>query len=179
MGRPTLLDDNVATALIALLQRGNYRKVAAEFVGIRAETIDAWVSKGAGQLLRLENDEELTPEELLFADFAAGVMRAEAEGEIRALEHVTNAGIHDWRAAAWYLERTKPDRFGRIDRGELTANLHVTVDPGELSRKLQHLMTKALNQDPDGLVIDAEVVTGPETAAALEADWDDPLTDGE
>lgn len=179
LGRPTKLNEDMAVAIIALLSRGNYRKIVAEFVGIRGDTLSAWVDKGTSYLTMLANDETLDDDEQMFADFAAGVFRAEARSEIDAIESIMNAGKHDWRASAWYLERTRPDRFGKIDRSEVNANLNVSVDPGELSRKLQHLVEKAINKEAleDARIIEAVLVDDVLAIEAAEddADWDEPV----
>ena len=176
MGRPTMLNEDMAVAIIALLSRGNYRKVVAEFVGIRGDTLSAWVDKGLGYLKMLEQGESLEADEQLFADFAAGVFKAESRAEIDAIESIMNAGKHDWRASAWYFERTKPDRFGKIDRSEVNANLNVSVDPGELSRKLQHLVEKAINKEAleDARIIEG-VLVDDDVLALDDEDWDEPV----
>ena len=48
--------------------------------------------------------------------FAAQVLRARASAEVRALHQINSAMGTNWQAAAWFLERTKPDQYGRRER---------------------------------------------------------------
>ena len=52
-------------------------------------------------------------------DFAEAVERAMAESETNLLARVHEAKM-GWQGAAWILERTKPDRYARRDRIDLT-----------------------------------------------------------
>ena len=48
--------------------------------------------------------------------FAHQVKRAGAAAEIRAIHNIHKAGNTQWQAQAWWLERTRPDDYGRRDR---------------------------------------------------------------
>lgn len=43
--------------------------------------------------------------------FLAATQRARAQGRVRIVDSILDAD--DWRASAWYLERTAPDEFAR------------------------------------------------------------------
>lgn len=45
--------------------------------------------------------------------FQAQVLRARASAEVRALHQINSAMGSNWQAAAWFLERTQPERYGR------------------------------------------------------------------
>ncbi len=49
-------------------------------------------------------------------DFYWRITRARLIGERDALLRIQEAGETDWRAAAWYLERTQPADWGALDR---------------------------------------------------------------
>ncbi len=59
-------------------------------------------------------DDEETSES--WADFSWRITRAQLIGERDALLRIQEAGETDWRAAAWYLERTQPADWGALDR---------------------------------------------------------------
>jgi hypothetical protein len=59
----------------------------------------------------------------VFATFATDLRRAEGLAIVDAISKVTAAADREWRAAAWWLERTYPDRYSsrRTVRTEVTA----------------------------------------------------------
>lgn len=48
--------------------------------------------------------------------FAFQVKRATAAAEIRVINNIQKASQTQWQAGAWWLERTRPDEYGRRDR---------------------------------------------------------------
>jgi hypothetical protein len=48
----------------------------------------------------------------VYHDFAESVREAEAQAEVRALEYWRSAMLTDWRAAAGFLSRRHPERWG-------------------------------------------------------------------
>lgn len=89
-------------------------EAAAAACGVGARTAYSWQSVG-------EEWDEAEPVEIPadrrpFAAFAAAVRDARLVAETRYLRTVERAAPADWRAAAWILERTRPEKFGRLDR---------------------------------------------------------------
>ena len=109
MGRPDLLDSDKAAALITHLSIGNNIETACELANIGTTTYFRWMQIGA---------EEDAPER--YREFRERSTRARAEAEARNVVIVQQAARTDWRAAAWYLERSKPDRWRRREGLELT-----------------------------------------------------------
>lgn len=93
MGRKPLLDDIKRAQICAILATGGTRSVAANYVGCTAETIRRTAERNA--------------------DFREALNRAESQHEIQNLQRIQEATKKDthWRAAAWVLERTYPDRY--------------------------------------------------------------------
>jgi len=58
-----------------------------------------------------------------FAEFAEALTRARARAEMREVLLIVQHAKSDWRAAAWMLERRRPERYGRRQRVE-----HITPD---------------------------------------------------
>lgn len=100
MGRPTKLDPAIHTKIVALIRAGNYLETAAATVGIDPRTLRHWLRKGA---------RGIEP----YRQFAAEVDEAMGEAETAALAMLRAHGRKDWRALAWWLERTRPARFGQ------------------------------------------------------------------
>ena len=42
-----------------------------------------------------------------------GIPQAQALNELEHLKVILHAGKKNWKACAWYLERTRPERYGR------------------------------------------------------------------
>lgn len=102
-GRPSKLTDERVQRLLTAIQAGNYIETAAEVAGIGKSTFYRWM-----------NADE--PE---FREFREAVKKAEAEAEARDVGMVRVAARSTWQAAAWWLERKFPERWGRRDRHEV------------------------------------------------------------
>ena len=100
MGRPTKLSPEVQDRIIQALKAGNYVETAAEYAGIGKTTFYRWMAQG---------DQESRG---IYREFRDAVMRARAEAEARNVAIIQKAAPDDWRAAAWWLERAFPDRWG-------------------------------------------------------------------
>ena len=59
--------------------------------------------------------------------FFAETQRARARGRVRIVESIL--GSEDWRAQAWYLERTDPAEFARVAERALPVDLAQPVAP--------------------------------------------------
>ena len=92
-GRPSLLDAQKRKEVCSLVKVGCPLSVAAEYVG---------VSPGVIRYALRHNPE-----------FAQEVKRAQVTSEVVPLANVHKAGASRWQAAAWFLERTQPERYGR------------------------------------------------------------------
>lgn len=87
------LDDAKRREICALLTAGYSVTSAANYVDCSRRTIHRELERNA--------------------EFAEKVRRAEIAGQLDPLATVRHAARSDWRAAAWYLERTNPQRFGK------------------------------------------------------------------
>lgn len=68
-------------------------------------------------------------------DFLASYMQARHEAKVSCVASVRKAAIGNWQAAAWFLERSDPEKWGR------TTKLILDVDPAIL-RQLQQVATE-------------------------------------
>ena len=87
-------------AVLEALRQGNNRRAACEAVGIGHTTFYRW----------LEEDGTLRD----------AVEKAEAEAEQYFVGRVKAATAEQWTAAAWWLERKRPDDWGKRERLEHT-----------------------------------------------------------
>ena len=54
-----------------------------------------------------------------YVRFSLAVKKAEADAEFMHLDTIHRAGLKNWQAHAWILERTKPERFGKREQIEI------------------------------------------------------------
>ena len=99
-GRPTKFTPEVRDKIVDVLRRGNYRVVAADYAGVGIRTLNLWMKAG-----REDPDSE-------FGVFLRACLEAERLAEIEMVDVVRNAGAIDYKAAAWYLGRKQPERWG-------------------------------------------------------------------
>lgn len=105
MGAPTKLTPELTQEICDALERGNYLETAAEAAGITVRTVYNWMDRGS------KGDEP-------YAAFFHAVKRARAAAEIDLVATVLKGdeqgtGFGEARAAAYMLERTRPDRFAQ------------------------------------------------------------------
>lgn len=107
MPRGTDLNEKVQAKIVEALRAGNTRRAAAAYAGIGESTFHEWLQRGRGQ------HPERT-QEPIFAAFAEAVEKAEADSEVAHVALIHKAAREgQWTASAWWLERRRPDDYGR------------------------------------------------------------------
>ena len=90
-GRPSLLNAEKRREVCALVKVGCPLSVAAEYVGVTSAIIRYAIRHNP--------------------KFAEELKRAQVTSHVVPLAHMHKAGASRWRAAAWFLERTQPERY--------------------------------------------------------------------
>lgn len=121
-GRPSRKTPDVLETIRVAIDKGGTITDAAEAAGVGRRTIYDW----------LEQDED-------FRDF---IELAKLGRRKRLLERIEKRTDEDWRAAAWILERTMPEEFGK------NATVHVE---GAAPRNLILQKVELSAGDPDHL----------------------------
>lgn len=145
MARPTKLTAEVKDRIMQAVQAGNYLETAAQYAGIDSSTLRRWVQKG---------EAPSAPEP--YRSFCTALKSARAAAEVRSVALIQQAATGGtWQAAAWYLERSYPDRWGRT-RVEVTGGpdgetspIRVEVSAEALEAKLRALATKETKRAKD------------------------------
>lgn len=120
-GRPTVLTDDVQERIVTAIRAGSYLDDAANYAGISYRTVLRWVERGRIADSELSDGNEITDDELPFWQFWQSVENARAQAVIRNVGIIQSAAQDgQWQAAAWYLERTNPRKWGRHETVELT-----------------------------------------------------------
>lgn len=120
MGARTVLTEEVKDRVTQAIRAGNYLDDAANFAGIAKSTVMYWNSIGRDARNKLDNGEEITEREAQCLDFLERIERARSEAVVRNLTIIQEAARENWTAAAWYLERTNPKKWGRHDTVAIT-----------------------------------------------------------
>lgn len=126
-GRPTDCTPELTHQIATYIKGGMTIREAAIRAGIHDATYRRWNREGR-DWIETTIDHEHNPEENpapdltahpngpTYANFHTTVTQARAEAEglmIGVLRRAANNG--DWKAAAWWLERSLPERWGRRD----------------------------------------------------------------
>lgn len=131
-GRPPKLTQRISPdseqtygdRIIEALQTGAFLEHACGYANISRAAAYEWLSKGKDARAQLEEHEgdrsKLSANQIAYMDFADAVERARSTAIVANLGIIRKAA-HDgtWTAAAWYLERTLPQHFGRQQRIEI------------------------------------------------------------
>jgi len=111
--QPRGLTDDVFDLLIEAITVGAPIEIAAQAAGVAAWTVHRWLREAS-----LLESQGVTDEQDVRVRFAHALDKARADRAIEALERIMKAAEspQHWTAAAWYLERTYPERYGKQDR---------------------------------------------------------------
>jgi hypothetical protein len=123
-----MMADRIAR-LQEALRAGHTRDTAAALAGIGASTLYAWMAAAS--------QPDAAPE---FVEFLDAIKKAEIEAEDALLAIVRRAAPKSRQAAAWILERRRPDSWGR----KFKADLSVAPPPREAGvTTIEHDMAEA------------------------------------
>lgn len=127
-GRKTKLTPELQEKFIRAQRAGNWVETCCDYVGINPDTYYEWMKRG-------ERGEK---RDAIYVAFAEAVRTARASAEIESVARIRVSGQNgNWRADAWYLERSHPDRWGtkRVEvTGKGGAPLHPPAPTLNLSR---------------------------------------------
>ncbi|MDI6617883.1 MAG: IS630 transposase-related protein [Clostridiales bacterium] len=117
MRRPKLNSD-IVEKVYKYVAAGNYIETVCQYLNISKQTYYNWLKKGE------------KAHSGLYFDFVDAIKRAEAEAEMRNVTLIQKAGSTTWQAAAWYLERKHPDKWGKREQMDLThsGGIEIKVD---------------------------------------------------
>lgn len=123
MARPTKYNPTVVRAICRSLENGAPRMDAAGAAGISYETFRQWLAR--------------------HLEFRAAVEKAEATMVTANVRIVKAAASKSWQAAAWLLERRRPEDFGRRDRLDVLIEREAQAVADQLGISLDEVMKRA------------------------------------
>ena len=113
MGRPDKLTPERAARILYLVSAGVTIDTACGAVGIDDSAYFRWVKRGSLPEDHPDFDQK-------YRDFHDAAMQARANAEANAVIGITEQGPEDWRAFAWFLERSFPRKYGRLQTTQIT-----------------------------------------------------------
>lgn len=171
----TKLTEERKNAIIKTIEAGNTKETAAALAGISEATLYNWLAKGrdeeppdldgksvkelrtmAKQLNIVGRNkmgaeqlrDEITKASCIYSDFLDAMKMAEARGMAEHVRNVKAAGVEDWRASAWFLERRDPANWAKRDRLQVDNNHSGSIKTEhEETYKLQ--VEHQLTEDPE------------------------------
>ena len=127
-GRRTLLTPALQKRICAMLERGHTVKTTVAALGVSPRCYHDHCEQDAA--------------------FFAATQRARACGRARIAESILDS--NDWRAKAWYLERTDPEQYARPEDRKIVIQAprvrDNTVNYGEAAATLRILLVQTQDQ---------------------------------
>jgi hypothetical protein len=131
-GAPSKIHDaQVRAKILSAIRAGSYIETACAFAGITRKIFYEWLKRGARATTGIHRE------------FSNDVQKALAEAELLHLRNISEAAKKEWQAAAWYLERRYPDRWGRRQAVDISAS------DGSLGRSLKDWLLSKKENDED------------------------------
>lgn len=118
--------------LLQALRAGNTREASCAHAGLASRTVRRWLERGGAHARAMEQDAALAPTEQskLWED----VQLAESAAEVMMVALIQRHAATTWQAAAWWLERRRPQDYGRVERRpDLRTETTATVTIGGAS----------------------------------------------
>ena len=103
MGRPTKFNADRAKRVIKAIADGCYVDLACASAGVDRTSYYRWMKRANAK----------GPENKPYRDFRRAVNAAKASAEQKCIKVILQSSHRNWQAAAWYLERTNHERWGR------------------------------------------------------------------
>lgn len=98
-------DEGLVLRLEQAILSGDTKLNACQYVGISQECLYRWMREG-----------KAAPEGTLARKIYERILKAEATAVHRNVMVINKAAGRHWQASAWFLERRRPDDWGRKDR---------------------------------------------------------------
>ena len=110
-----ILTEGLLTTIKELASSAISQAAMISVLDISKPTFYSWKRKGKEQLLLPEEDRD--PKKEIYIKFYKAVTEGKITNVKNALEKITTDDT--WRSAAWYLERTMPEHYGRTTRFDM------------------------------------------------------------
>jgi transposase len=121
MARPHKLDEDKIARVVEALRAGNYMETAAAYAGISKSILYKWLADGREVRQKVAKGGIASDLEAKQLELLDAVEKARAEAEVRNVHLIQQAAQGGtWQAAAWFLERSHPGKWGRREKVEMS-----------------------------------------------------------
>ena len=110
--------------LMRALKAGNTKKDACNLASISEQTFYRWLREG-----------EDAPKDSQAYQFCESVKKSISEARNRNVVFIQKHASNNWQAAAWYLERSDPEHWGKRDKVEMTGKDGEAMEMSIISQK--------------------------------------------
>jgi hypothetical protein len=148
--KPPKVTDQKVQDLIKALEYGNYMDVACKIAGVGVTSVYRWLNEGAEEANRIAAGLEPDSDRATYIEVMQAIEKARSEAEARNVAIIQRTAQEGtWQAAAWWLERTRPNKWGRYVRTEATAPEDTSVEMTVNDDDLESLVNRILGDDSD------------------------------
>lgn len=162
---PRGLTEEVYRNIVIATRYGASLTLAAQAAGLNPWTVRRWLREAA-----VLEEEGKTKDDDIRIKLAHALPKARARRAIKALQQIQKAAEdpRNWTAAAWYLERTYPEQYGKQDRAPFDWKEELRkmgVSPEEAMEMMVKATMEEIEAGGDPDVIDSEaseVISGTE-----------------
>jgi hypothetical protein len=135
--KPPKLTDPKIGLLLTALKAGNYIEVACSYATLAPSTVYRWLERGRAERASQEAGNQPDKKETPYLELCNAVEKARADAVLRNVTIIQQAaGNGQWQAAAWWLERSMPQQYGR----RLQAEVSSTVSVPDLEKRMLALL---------------------------------------
>lgn len=146
-GRPSKRNPILEEMILTHIRSGNFKETSCQSCGIDVATLASWINKDP--------------------EWAARVAMAEAEAELALVAKIKAAQADGtWRAHAWLLERTRPNKFA--------ADAELKAEQREYVRQQREALRKATDSGEVTVVVNVSPPGSPAGAATVVPGLPDP-----
>lgn len=136
LGRPSKLTAELQREIVKHIRLGNYVETAAALSGIDKGTFYRWLKRGKAEQERISRGGRPLKREDPYLEFYNAIEKARAQVEADGIAMIMRAGLKQWQAVAWRMERMFPEKWG-YQRDGISAKVLQ-----QLARKLALLAVK-------------------------------------
>jgi hypothetical protein len=99
--------------IIEAIQLGVDMEIAVHAVGASMSEVFHWLERGKTEEAKIAAEMGATKTEAKYLNFWKAVRKARASSIAAVQMNIRNATIDDWKAAAWWLEKTMPEKYSK------------------------------------------------------------------
>lgn len=149
--KPPSINDQRVQDLLRALRFGNYMDAACAAAGVGVTTVYRWINEGQDEAQRIETGGKPNPHKAGYVEIMEAIERARGEAEARNVAVIQKAAQDGtWQASAWWLERSRPQKWGRFTRTEIHGPNEGPLQVNVTSNDLETLIEQILDQQDDG-----------------------------